>query len=140
MIAEQVASVLDASPDRFTCDVIISGPTRIRARIEPNSDPCGGDEKQRRSCAFKDIKKIHITGVISDLSGAAVFTTPQVVQVEQYPGEVEFSVDTTTLKDANGEDFHLESRVQLVVTVNDTSIDACQGYKLTVAAMRILQQ
>jgi hypothetical protein len=70
MVADSVVSVLDGSPDRFTCDIIISGPTRIRALIQPESEPCGGDEKQREGCAFKDVKKIHITGVLADLSGA----------------------------------------------------------------------
>lgn len=138
MVADAVASVLDGSPDRFTCDIIIGGPTRIRAKVEQFSDPCGGDEKQRQGCAFKDIKKIHITGVISDLSGAAIFNSPQVVQIEEYPGEIEFMVDTTTLKDSDGNDFHLESRAQMVLSVNDTAIDACQGYKVIVAAMRVL--
>jgi hypothetical protein len=129
-------SVIDGSSDKFTLDVLIDQPVRIEARIEPRSEVCGGQKKERRGCAYRDGRKVHTTGVIQDLSGGAIFTSPQISEVEAFPGTLEYKVDTNKFTNSDGEDENIESKLRLVLNVNNTFINLCRGYRVTVAVFK----
>lgn len=138
MASEAVESVLDGSTDEYHVDVIVGSPTTIGVKIEPSPEVCGGAAKTRNGCAFRDVKKIHSVAVIEDLSGNAVLKSPQVVEIEAYPSKMEFVLDTRALP-AVGEgasETKLESRVRISLRVNSTNIEACQGYRVVVAAVK----
>lgn len=133
-----VDSVLDGSTDQYYADVIVGSGVSLKLSIEPSPETCGGAAKTRSDCAYKDVKRIHSVAVIEDLSGNAVFNSPQVVEVEEYPGEMEFILDTKTLPNGDEEDTKLESRVRISLRVNSTNIEACQGYRVVIAAVKSL--
>ncbi len=134
-------AVIDGSADRFICDILVNGPIRVEIKVEPKPEVCGGAAKERRLCAFKDGRKIHCTATIQDLTGGIIFQGPQIAESEDFPGSIDFQLDTQQFTDGDPEDEDavvekITSKARVVFTANDTFINLCRGYRVTVAVFK----
>lgn len=131
-----VDSVIDGSSDRFAVDIILNRAIRVEVKVMEKPEVCGGAKKEQESCAFKSGNKVHTTSTIQDVSGGVIFTSPQLVEIENFPGKIEYLLDTQSYM-SDGETNKVTSRVRVVAVVNDTFLSLCRGYRVSIAAFPI---
>ena len=129
-------AVIDGSSDRYSVDIMLASAVRVEIKVEPKPEVCGGPAKERNLCAFKDGSKIHCTSTVQDLTGGITFGSPQVSESENFPGTIEFLLDTQKFENADGAQENIISKARLVLTVNDTFVNLCRGYRVSVAVFK----
>lgn len=134
-IGDSIISVMDGSNDKYTADLTIKGKVQIQVFIQPYSEVCGGESNERSDCAYSDSNKIHSFSTIQDLTGNTRFLSSQVVEVEDFPGSIEYLAETSK---SFGDGEYTESLVRLSISVNNTGVNLCRGYIVIVNVRRDL--
>lgn len=155
-----IESVVDGTINRFIQDITGTGNIQIDVSLDYDSDICGGEVEERKSCAYVDPQAFRAMFTLESLTGDAAITSPTMAETRVIPTSVTFTASTekNVLPDVPPEtqpgeiaipveegnvpsqvenpEFetanHAVSTFRLTIIANTTEVDYCSGYRLTI--------
>lgn len=158
-----IQSVVDGVPNEFVQPIRMCGRGEISATVEFDPNVCGGETKERTSCAFIDSDAVNVMFVledknkVSDISSDGVIESPTMpvtgtffvntlerpianIVPEAGPGQVVIPVDTQDDIPDGLDGLNTSSNeaatadLELRIIVNAIGLNLCRGMRITVRA------
>lgn len=136
ILSQTAKSVIDGSVDRFTSNILVSGPTKIVVNVDFAPEVCGGEVTESKNCGFREISDITTIASIKDSTGNAILNSSEVLASSSFPATLEFTLTTPEYSGITGKS-SIESKIELIVDANATRMNICRGYAVTIAAVKV---